>query len=43
MPTIGPVPPDVLYTSVPDVYRAVLVSRFFRWLFALIARDNLRH
>jgi hypothetical protein len=33
------VPPDVLYCSVPDVYRAVLVSRFFRWFFGLLARQ----
>lgn len=38
-----PVPPDVLYVSVPDVYQAVLVSRFLKWLLVLIARDARRN
>lgn len=40
---LPPVPPDVLYFSVPDVYRAVLIARFFRWLFRLMAQDSTRH
>ena len=40
---LPPVPPDVLYRTHWEIYQAVLVSRFFRWFFGLIERDELRH